>query len=119
MTIDTEYFKKKLEDEKRNLEKELEEVGQQNPDRPSDWVATPGVRDISLADENTVADSIEEYEENKAILNTLESRYQDIISGLDKIKHNVYGICQVCKKEIEHERLDANPAARTCIEHVE
>lgn len=119
MTIDIDYFKTKLEKEKIELEKELEQVGRQNPDRPSEWEAVPAERDTSQADENTVADFIEGYEENQAIVKTLESRYKDIQSGLDKIKHGVFGICQICKKEIEPSRLEANPAARTCMEHME
>ena len=119
MTIDYKYFQKKLEKEKDNLEKELAKVARRNPNNLSDWEAIPGNKDISSADDNTVADSIEDYEENNAIVNTLESRYKDIESGLDKIKHKTYGLCQVCKKEIEIERLEANPAARTCVKHID
>ena len=118
MTIDYEHFKKKLEAEKKLLEKELEKVGRRNPDNLSDWEATPVDRDTSQADENTVADSIEDYEDNVAIVNTLETRYQDLKSALDKIKHGSYGICQVCNKEIETDRLEANPSASTCKEHM-
>lgn len=121
MTIDYEYFKNKLESEKALLEEELEKVGRRNPDNPSDWEATPALadKDVSAADENTVADSIEEYEDNAAIVSTLEKRYNDIKSGLDKIKHGVYGTCQICGIEIEFDRLDANPSARTCKEHID
>ena len=119
MTIDYKYFQDKLETEKKLLEKELKEVGRVNPDNPSDWEATPAARDTSQADENTVADSIEDYEENAAIVNTLETRYRDIKSGLDKIKHSTYGFCQICGKEIEADRLEVNPAARTCKEHID
>lgn len=120
MTIDYAYFKEKLEKEKALVEKELEKVGRRNPDNLSDWEATPPAdRDSSQADENTVADAIEGYEDNVAIVNTLETRYKDIKSGLDKIKHKVYGICQVCQKEIEVDRLEANPSARTCKEHMD
>ncbi|MSR87910.1 MAG: hypothetical protein EXS69_01975 [Candidatus Zambryskibacteria bacterium] len=120
MTINYEHFKEKLEQEKRLLEKELAKVGHLNPDSQGDWEATPSLvdKDSSSADENTVADSIEEYGDNAAIVNTLEKRYNNIKSGLDKIKHNIYGICQVCQKEIEAERLEANPSALTCKEHV-
>jgi len=118
MTIDTEHFKAKLEAEKAELEAELAKIGRKNPDNPSDWEATPAERDVSQADENTVADSISEFEGNSAIVNTLEARYKDVKSGLDKIKHGVYGTCQVCKSEIEEDRLEANPAARTCKAHM-
>lgn len=119
MTIDTEHFKKKLEEEKAALEKELTQVGRKDPDNPSNWEAVPPERDISQADENTVADGIADYEDNNAIVNTLESRYKDVKSGLDKIAKGVYGTCQICKKEIDSERLEANPAARTCREHMQ
>lgn len=116
--IDQEHFKKKLLEEKASLEKELVQVGRRNPDNPSDWEPLPGSRDITQADENTLADGIEEFEENNAIVNTLETRYKDVRSGLDKIEKGVYGTCQTCGKEIEIDRLEANPAARTCKEHM-
>lgn len=120
MPINYEHFKNKLEQEKKLLEQELAKVGRVNPDNPSDWEATPPTdRDTSQADENTVADAIEGYEGNIAIVKTLEERYKDIKSGLDKIKHGVYGLCQVCQKEIEEDRLEANPSARTCKEHMD
>ncbi|OHA92300.1 MAG: hypothetical protein A3J09_02380 [Candidatus Zambryskibacteria bacterium RIFCSPLOWO2_02_FULL_51_21] len=120
MTIDYEHFKNKLETEKKLLEKELHKVGRVNPDNPSDWEPTPpGDRDISQADENTMADTMEGYGGNTAIVNTLEKRYMDVRSGLDKIKHGTYGLCQVCGKEIEADKLEANPSARTCKEHVD
>jgi DnaK suppressor protein len=119
MTIDYDHFREKLETEKSELEAELSKVARVNPDNPSDWEAIPPTdRDTSQADENVVADSIEAYEDNAAILRTLETRYNDVKSGLDKIKHGVYGLCQVCQKEIETDRLEANPSARTCKEHM-
>jgi RNA polymerase-binding transcription factor DksA len=119
MTIDYEHFRKKLEAEKKLLEKELEAVGRRNPDNLSDWEATPIERETSQADENTIADTVEGYKDNLAIVNTLEARYQDLQSGLDKMKHGTYGLCQVCKEEIDLERLEANPSARTCRKHME
>ncbi len=101
-----------------SLEQRLSEVARKDPDNPSTWEPIPNERDVSQADENTVADAIEEFEENNAILNTLDARYKDVKSGLDKIKHGVYGKCQVCGKDIEEDRLEANPAARTCKEHI-
>ncbi len=119
MTIDYTHFKKKLETEKKLLEEELEKVGRRNPDNLSDWEATPTTdRDASQADENTVADSIEGYEDNMAIVNTLETRYQDLRDALNKIKLGTYGICQVCGEEIDVERLEANPSAPTCRKHM-
>jgi len=119
MPIDTQKFKQKLEEEKLRLEKELSQVARQNPDSPSDWEPIPSERDVSQADENTVADTVESLDDNTAITNTLVARYKDVKSGIDKIEKGVFGTCQVCKKEIELERLEANPAARTCVEHMQ
>lgn len=118
MAINTEHFKEKLLKEKAALEAELSRVATKDPNNSSNWEPKPTERDSSQADENLAADSIEEYEENTAITNSLEARYRDVKSGLDKIKHGVYGKCQICKKEIEEDRLEANPAARTCKEHI-
>lgn len=118
MSIDTQYFKDKLEAEMKALETRLSEVGRKDPDRPRAWQPIAELRDVSSADENTVADTIESLEDNSAILSTLEARYNDVRSGLDKIKHDAYGKCQICRKEIELDRLEANPAARTCKEHI-
>ena len=118
MAIDYKHFRKKLEAEKKTLKTELEAIGIRNPEISSDWQAVTKDRDVSQADDNTVADSVEELEENTAIVNTLETRYEDILSGLDKIKQGTYGLCEVDGKEIELDRLEANPAARTCKEHM-
>lgn len=118
MTIDYEHFKEKLKTEEKLLEEELEKVGRRNPDNLSDWEATPADKDTSQADENVVADGVEEYEGNLAIVNTLETRYQDIKSALDKIDRGTYGVCRVCNAEIDKERLEANPSADTCRKHM-
>ena len=118
MAIDYEHFKKKLEAEKVILEKELEKVGRRNPDNLSDWEAIPTDKDVSQADENTTADNIETYDENNAIVNTLEARYNDVKKSLDKIEQGTYGLCQTCGEEIDMERLEANPSANTCRKHM-
>lgn len=100
------------------MEKELEGVGRRNPDNPSDWEAVPAERDSSQADENTIADSIEGYEENVAIVNTLETRYQEIRNALAKIEKGTYGDCEICGNKIEEDRLEANPSAKTCKAHI-
>lgn len=118
MTIDLKHFKQKLEAEQKLLEKELGEVGRKNPDNPSDWVPAPAQDSRVHADDNLAADEIEEFEENQAIVNTLESRYQEVKKALEKIENGTYGICEVGGEEIEHDRLEANPSASTCKKHM-
>jgi len=119
MAIDYEHFKGKLEEEKKLLEEELGQVGRKNPDNLSDWEATEKDKDTSQADENTTADNIEDYGGNIAIVNTLERRLRDVDSALEKIGDKTYGLCQMCKEEIDTERLEANPSANTCRKHME
>lgn len=116
-SVDTEYFKNKLEKELQTLETELKSVGQVNPDNPKDWEATSGEVDVSASDAADIADNIESYESNTAILKQLEVQYNDVKSALERIKAGTYGICVVSGKPIEQERLEANPAALTCLAH--
>ncbi len=118
MTIDYTHFKAKLEEEKQLLESEMKNIGQRDPENPSDWEAKPEEKDVSTADENTVADAIEEYDDNIAIMGTLEARYKDVLKILEKMTNDSYGICEVCGQEIEADRLEANPSASTCKAHM-
>lgn len=115
--IDTGYFKKKLEAELATLETELKSVGHRNPNNPKDWEADSKEVDINASDLADIADNIGNYEQNTAILKPLEVQYNDVRRALDKIKAGTYGICEVAKEPIEKERLEANPAARTCLKH--
>ena len=49
----------------------------------------------------------------------LEARLAQVDAALAKIENGTYGKCRVCGKEIEPARLGANPAAETCMEHLE
>jgi RNA polymerase-binding transcription factor DksA len=116
--MDTKHFKEKLEKELKTLETELQSVGHKNPDNPKDWEASSGEVDVNASDPADIADNIESYESNTAILKPLEVQYNDVKTALDKIKKGTYGKCETCGKEIEEKRLDANPAAKTCVAHM-
>lgn len=115
----TNNLKSKLLEEKARLENELSGVGHRNPEIMGDW--EPSAPDLNnpTADVNDVADSIEAFEENSAIEVELEARLLEVDSALARIEAGTYGICRVCGSEIENARLEANPAAPTCIAHRE
>ena len=115
---DIEFFKNRLEKEKALVEKEIKTVGSSDPDNPKDFSATSNDMDIDRADDNELADKMEELEDNKGILDSLEKQLGDINSALEKITKGTYGICEVSGEPIEHERLIANPAARTSMKHM-
>jgi RNA polymerase-binding transcription factor DksA len=115
--LNTEHFKKLLEKELATLETELKSVGHVNPDNPKDWEASSGEVDINASDAADIADNIESYESNTAVLKQLETQFNDVKRALDKIAAGTYGICEISGSPIEKERLEANPAARTSLAH--
>lgn len=106
-----------LREEQKVLHTELCELGVQNLETPEDWIATPEPIDTE-ADENLIADRTEEWMERTAEVAELETRYNNIVRALTKIKEGTYGRCEICGAEIELKRLEANPAARTCLTHL-
>lgn len=115
--MDTNHFKKLLETELTKVEGELKSIGRRNPNNPNDWEATPKAFQADSADRMEVADAIDDYEDNTAILKDLEIRYNEIKSALERISAGTYGICGVCKQAIDPKRLEANPAASSCVAH--
>jgi len=115
---DLEHFKNKLQKEKILLEDELKTVGHKNPGIAGGWEASPENIDADSADDNEVADKMEGLEENNGILQKLDKQLVEVVSALDRIEKGTYGICTVCGKPIEKERLEANSSAQTCIEHM-
>lgn len=113
----TERFRKKLELEKTKLETEMGSVGRRNPVVPGDWEPIPSETGVEadLADQ---ADVVMSRESNIAILADLEARYDTILAALGRIEKESYGKCEVCGAEIEEARLEADPAATTCITHL-
>jgi RNA polymerase-binding transcription factor DksA len=116
--IDTAVYKTKLEEELSSLTGELKELGIHNPQVKEDWIATPQDVDVAEADENVGADRAEDWLERTATLGALETRYNNITRALSKITDGTYGTCEICGAEIEADRLEANPGARTCKTHI-
>ncbi len=117
MEKNTKHFEDLLLKEKTLLEKELSTVGRKNP-KDSDWEAIEGDVVTDTAEEGDVAEGIEEYEKNSAVLSQLELRLKEVKEALDKIKMGNYGKCEVDGNPIEDDRLEANPAAKTCKAHM-
>lgn len=116
--MNTNHFKNLLETELTTLENELKTVGRKNPDANGDWEAVESDLNEGAVEEGDLAEGMEEYENNKAILNNLETRLNEVKSALNKIENGKYGICEVSGEMIETDRLEANPAARTCKAHM-
>ena len=118
MAIDTTTYKARLEELLVTVTGDLAELGVHNPDNPDDWIATPEPSQDE-ADPVDAADRVEDWNERAATLAELETRYNNIKRALEKIDQGTYGICELSGEEIETDRLEANPAARTCKAHME
>lgn len=99
-----------------DVEAELSTIGTKDPETDN-WEAIPDASELTEADENSEADAVENWNERRATLATLEQQYRDIKRALKKIAEGTYGSCEISGETIEPERLDALPTARTCIAH--
>lgn len=112
-------YKTQLESQLEEITKELQAIGIHDPKNPSDWVAIPEAFDANEPDLNDAADTVEAWNGRVGLVATLEPRYNNIVLALKKIEEGKYGDCEVCGIKIEEKRLDVNPAARTCMAHME
>ncbi len=115
---DIEQFKQKLLAEKKTLEEGLSTVGRRDSATNTGWEPTSGKIEIDSADDNEVADKLEELEENSGIANQLENQLIEVKAALERIEKGTYGLCETCGKPIEKDRLEANPSSRISIRHV-
>ena len=99
------------------LEEELAEHGK--PAGEGDEYAGSSESEGEEADPVDAADNIEELVTNVPLVSELQKRRKAIKSALRKMKDGTYGTCDECGEDISLDRLEANPAAATCIRHAE
>ena len=114
---DIQKYKSALETELDTLINDLERIAFYNKET-GDWIAKPEGADVADADENVAADVVEDWNTKRATLVQLETRFNNIKRALKKIEEGTYGVCEISGEPIETDRLDANPAARTCKQHL-
>jgi len=116
--METTKYRQALEAEKARLEAELSTVANRNPQNPKEWDPIPETHDDARSDENTNADALEELVTGEAISRQLEVQLAEVEAAISRIDAGTYGVCEVSGEEIEEDRLEANPAARTCKAHL-
>lgn len=110
--MDTQHFKLLLEQQKSELEKQLNNVATKDPSVEGNYEAKyPNLG--SDLDEN--ADEVEGYVQNISEEQELEVDLAEVSEALEKIQNGTYGKCEKCEVNIEEERLKAFPAAKYCI----
>ncbi len=112
-----EELREVLEAEKADLEEELASHGRVQTET-GDWQGASESEGME-PDPNDIADQIEELVTNVPLVEELEERHREVLDAVEKMDEGVYGICEECSEPIPLDRLKANPAARTCIEHAD
>ncbi|MDQ5961776.1 MAG: hypothetical protein QG669_168 [Patescibacteria group bacterium] len=114
---DTNHYKAKLLQEKDVIIDDLKNIGRIVDPVTQDWEVVPQDGNPE-PDSNDLADRFEDFEEKSSEMSALEARLKDVNDALKKIDDGAYGKCEVGGEDIEEARLGANPAARTCMEHM-
>ena len=105
---------KDLEEEQKKLKGELGLIADENPEIKGDYKAHFHKPDSSdTADEK--AQSVTEYERERAMEQDMEQRLKEVTETIEKIKKGEYGVCTNCSTTIQPKRLEAVPTARLCI----
>ena len=115
--LDKKKIKEKLEGERDVLLEQIQDIGKLNPET-NEWEAVAEELNSRESDQNDMADRFEDFEARSTMINTLEARLKSILSSIKGIGRESFGKCEVCKKDIEMDRMEANPAAKTCKKHL-
>lgn len=96
--------KKQIETELRRRVEEFEQLTDNNDNTGH------------FGDQGDEATDIFEQEKNLALRDGMERQIAKINHALARVEQGTYGLCEVCGKAIDPERLDAFPSATTCIQ---
>jgi len=122
-TIDE--LKTALEKEQELLVNELETIATPDSNLKGDWDikhfewSENQITSGEALESDESVNEIDEDMKNKALSDHLELRLKEVNDALSRIENGTYGRCEVCKNPIPIERLRANPAAKTDIEHTD
>lgn len=109
-----EKFKQLLEQEKKEIEGQLEGFAKKDPHVKDDYDAQfPDLGTHQSTDE--MAQEVSLYETALPMEHALEQKLQDINAALVKIENGKYGICENCNEEIPIARLETKPEAKLCV----
>jgi len=108
------YFKRRLYDEKEALIKQIDIL----EDTGLDLSFRDSIDELSFYDNHPADIANESFERSKdiALRDNAHILIEDVESALKKMADGTYGYCDLCKKQIPLERLEALPWANECID---
>jgi len=113
MSIDLTYFKELLLERRREIEHNLKNIKELSANKSEIEL----IGELSSSDDHLAeyASVVYDHESTLTIENILKDILNQIESALKRIENGTYGICEVCKKPIDEERLKAIPYATMCV----
>ncbi len=103
MTVDIQAMKRRLQDQKKELERQIADLDQATPD--------PETRDETPEDFEAIAVSFTETQQEQSIKFNNQALLQEVNDALKRIEDGTYGRCVVCGEPIPAARLEAMPWA--------
>jgi RNA polymerase-binding protein DksA len=111
--LDTEHFRTRLLDERRQVVGAIENIHAENPGSLGDETDEPTFQDNHLGDIATATF-------DREMASTLEDNSTHVLNEIDaalaRLDDGTFGTCRVCGEPIGSERLKALPWATLCIE---
>ena len=113
--IDTDHYRRRLEDEQARLQHAVGFLERENPGTIGEELGevADGGTDNHLAD---TATATFDRELDEGLEEGAQQTLVDIGAALKRIEDGTYGLCEICGKPIGDDRLRALPWARLCIE---
>ncbi len=106
-----EFFRKLLLEKRKEVSERIEHLREVALESPAE-TGNNSSYSFHMADQGTDA---MEREKAFLFLSREEKFFQQIERSLTAIELGEYGICRVCGKEIDEERLKAVPTTRICV----
>jgi DnaK suppressor protein len=106
-----------LLEEKARLEKVLSEIAIYDAEDDHYTAKFEEFSPGEAEDEDEAVDEVVTYEERSARVNETVRSLNEVNAALQRIAKGEYGVCEAGGEWIPQNRLEAYPAAATCVEH--
>lgn len=110
MALDMQQIKQRLEEKRKELQKQMGDLDQAYPTPVDTTEISEGPQEF----EETNVDFIEMQQEQSVLVNE-QALLTEVEAALKRIEDGTYGRCVVCGQPIPEKRLEALPWAARCV----
>jgi len=113
MSVNVSYFRELLLEKKKEIEHTLRNIKELSANKSEIEL----IGELSSSDDHLAeyASIVYDHENTLTVENILKDILNQIDLALKRIESGTYGICEICKKPIDEERLKAIPYATMCV----